>query len=337
MKGKYTSDAAVKYRDQLGQKAQADLAQFGRNRVWVEGLHASPESAQSQKDASSSANTEDDFFDSWDKPKAQPTPAQSRPAATPASVSLNSSLRSSTTTTSSAPTGPRTVSSASLRGSGTTSTSGASSRSKLGAQRTTGTGASAGGRSKLGAKKAASGINFEEAERKAKEEEERIKKLGYDAQREAEEAEAASAASDAKASAAAESARAPPRTSTSSDTRISPNGKGHARRDSDTQRLGMGMTRLGFGQVSGMSGAESAKSAETARKAAERKAKGLDQGMSYSLVFRDPINFYPLTQRISMILLMRATNLLTRKASPPTCTSAEMIMTQAQQPKHSLA
>jgi ADP-ribosylation factor GTPase-activating protein 2/3 len=46
------------------------------------------------------------------------------------------------------------------------------------------------GASKLGAKKASPGvsINFEEAERKAKEEEERIKQLGYDRKKEEEEA-----------------------------------------------------------------------------------------------------------------------------------------------------
>ena len=43
---------------------------------------------------------------------------------------------------------------------------------------------------KLGAKKATTTINFEEAQRKALEEEERVKRLGYDKQREEEEARA---------------------------------------------------------------------------------------------------------------------------------------------------
>lgn len=42
--------------------------------------------------------------------------------------------------------------------------------------------------SKLGAKKATTGINFEEAQRKALEEEERVKRLGYDKIKEEEEA-----------------------------------------------------------------------------------------------------------------------------------------------------
>jgi ADP-ribosylation factor GTPase-activating protein 2/3 len=46
------------------------------------------------------------------------------------------------------------------------------------------------GGSKLGAKKASTGINFEEAQRKAVEEEERIKRLGYDKKKEEDEAAA---------------------------------------------------------------------------------------------------------------------------------------------------
>lgn len=95
---------------------------------------------------------------------------------------------------------------------------------------------------KLGAKKVvASDIDFDEAERKAREEAERIEKLGYDP--EAEKAEA-----EAKARAAA-----PP---ISSPTPISPNRGSFGatapaeRNSNDVERLGMGMNRLGFGQVS---------------------------------------------------------------------------------------
>jgi ADP-ribosylation factor GTPase-activating protein 2/3 len=92
---------------------------------------------------------------------------------------------------------------------------------------------------KLGAKKVvASDIDFDEAERKAKEEAERIEKLGYDP--EAEQAEA-----DAKAKAA--TAAVP----IASPAPISPSqSKTHERNSSDVERLGMGMNRLGFGQVS---------------------------------------------------------------------------------------
>lgn len=101
---------------------------------------------------------------------------------------------------------------------------------------------------KLGAKKVtAADIDFDEAERKAKEEAERIEKLGYDP--EAEQAEA-----DAKA----RTATATSTTTVASPTPISPGraggfgatGKTHERSPSEVERLGMGIGRLGFGQVS---------------------------------------------------------------------------------------
>jgi hypothetical protein len=96
---------------------------------------------------------------------------------------------------------------------------------------------------KLGAKKVASAdvIDFDEAERKAKEEADRIEKLGYDP--EAEKAEA-----EAKEKATAKIA---------SPTPISPSrasfgatSKAPERSSADVERLGMGIGRLGFGQVS---------------------------------------------------------------------------------------
>jgi ADP-ribosylation factor GTPase-activating protein 2/3 len=98
---------------------------------------------------------------------------------------------------------------------------------------------------KLGAKKVVStdAIDFEEAERKAKEEAERIEKLGYDP--EAEQAEL-----EAKEKAAAT-------TNIASPTPISPArggfgaaGKAPEKSAAEMERLGMGMSRLGFGQVS---------------------------------------------------------------------------------------
>jgi ADP-ribosylation factor GTPase-activating protein 2/3 len=95
---------------------------------------------------------------------------------------------------------------------------------------------------KLGAKKigGAELIDFDEAERKAKEEAERIEKLGYDA--EAEKAEA-----DAKAKSAATGA-----TPIAAPTPLSPNRatrNSQERNSSDVERLGMGLGRLGFGQT----------------------------------------------------------------------------------------
>ena len=106
---------------------------------------------------------------------------------------------------------------------------------------------------KLGAKKVAGDeIDFEAAEKKAKEEAERIEKLGYDP--EAEKAEA-----EAKTKAAA-----PENPQIIAPTPISPPTAGygakssHQRSPSEIERLGMGMGRLGFGQVGGTKGATTA-------------------------------------------------------------------------------
>jgi ADP-ribosylation factor GTPase-activating protein 2/3 len=96
----------------------------------------------------------------------------------------------------------------------------------------------------LGAKKvvAADGLDFEAAEKKAKEEAERIEKLGYNPDEEQAEI------------AAAEKAKSPT-TEIVSPTPVSPSkggygsGKGRERSDSEMERLGMGMGRLGFGQM----------------------------------------------------------------------------------------
>lgn len=86
-------------------------------------------------------------------------------------------------------------------------------------------------------------LDFEEMERKAKEEAERIEKLGYDA-----EAERVAAEETAKANKEAES-----RANIVSPTPVSPRGgfgsTNKDRNSGDVERLGMGVTRLGFGQV----------------------------------------------------------------------------------------
>lgn len=99
---------------------------------------------------------------------------------------------------------------------------------------------------KLGAKKVGGGeaVDFEEAERKAKEEAERIAKLGYDPEAEEQEAKnkMRSASISDKTKMAAPVAVNPSRPGASTT-------KGHERTKSEMERLGMGMGRLGFGQV----------------------------------------------------------------------------------------
>ena len=97
----------------------------------------------------------------------------------------------------------------------------------------------------LGAKKvvADGGLDFEEAERKAREEAERIEKLGYDP-----DAEAAEIASTTKS-------KAPEASNIAAPTPIAPARGGFGstakpeRSSQDVERLGMGVARLGFGQV----------------------------------------------------------------------------------------
>ena len=99
---------------------------------------------------------------------------------------------------------------------------------------------------KLGAKKIGGGdaVDFEAAEKKAKEEAERIARLGYDP-----EAEEAAADSKTKAAVVTE------KTKIVAPTPLSPNRasfgptKGAEHSAGDMERLGMGVGRLGFGQV----------------------------------------------------------------------------------------
>jgi len=154
------------------------------------------------------------------------------------------------------------------------------------------------GKSKLGGvKKGGAPINFEEAERKAIAEEERIKQLGYD--REQEE-KAAAAAAAAAASAAAASRSATPSGSSRGEM------VGNKQSGGEVDRLGMGFGRLGFGQVSGLSGEEAAKAAAAAKRAAQRAnnpepedgtyardnfsaAKGISSDMYFNRGAHDPV------------------------------------------------
>lgn len=240
-----------------------------------------------------------DFFDTWDKPTniiapsprpiaspvprlgfggASPaiTPSGSR-AASPAVGANNGHISASTsslgsagsaltspttatpTTTAAPPTTSRAISSSSIR---TTSSAvgGASARPAGGAMKLGG-----GAKSKLGGvKKGGPAINFEEAERKAKEEEERVKRLGYD--REQEEKQAAAAAAAARNAASSRS------TTPAGGSR----GEmvGHKSNSGGADAGGVGFARLGFGQTSGLSGEEAAKAAANAKRAQQRALSG---------------------------------------------------------------
>lgn len=200
-------------------------------RVVVDGVDNPEEHTESTKAEN------DDFFSTWDKaPEHKPAPTPS--AAQPPVISK--------------PTVPRTVTSNSLQAgnlfqnggsakpdirrtsssiAATSSTTSTTKKSKLGG---------------LGAKKAAAPINFAEAERKAAEDAERIKKLGYDRQREEEESRAKEAemAAQEHSKRKTTDASTPPKLAM-----VSGNVDIHQGSSQDLERLGMGFRRLGFGAV----------------------------------------------------------------------------------------
>jgi ADP-ribosylation factor GTPase-activating protein 2/3 len=150
-------------------------------------------------------------------------------------IARTASPLSRTESSESKPAASRITHSAALRKTGTGV--GPRKANVLGAKKTT----------KLAVKKVTSDIiDFDEAEKKAKEEAERIEKLGYDP--DAEEAEATEVAKK-KSKAEASNILSP--------TPISPTRGGFGatstttKSSADVERLGMGVARLGFGQVGG--------------------------------------------------------------------------------------
>lgn len=259
VKKKYTSRLAEMYKEELARRVKEDAARCVPSRrthvyyadknyrypekVVVEGADTLSVTPASQGDG------EDDFFSSWNKPATPKSPAFVSQKPSPPVLGRAASTPAATPNP---PVSPRTISSSSLRSNSTTGAS--RPTSKLGAARlgssttsaTSTTHAAAPKKSKLGglgAKKAVAPLDFEEAERKAAEEAERIKQLGYDREKEErEEAERAKAAASTPlpSSARPQSAKLVP----ASPAPNTP--KGNAQ---DLERLGMGMKRLGFGGV----------------------------------------------------------------------------------------
>lgn len=201
--------------------------------------------AGAEDSATPAGEPDDDFFSSWDKPAIKrPTPPISRtgtPAGRTPSPFLNankdgkdipragSPLTKTDSSEGQKPAASRITTSAALRKTGT---GGAPRKANvLGAKKV----------NKLGVKKATADlIDFDEAEKKAKEEAERIEKLGYDPNAEDNETKETGAA----ATIISPTPVAPvASSSTSSHTRQKSN--------AEVERLGMGMGRLGFGQVGG--------------------------------------------------------------------------------------
>ncbi|KAK5624783.1 hypothetical protein RRF57_000499 [Xylaria bambusicola] len=242
-KTKYQSPAASKYKEELKKRAARDAIEYPEE-VMITDV-AGDSAGNSSTPASEPAG---DFFSSWDKPSIKkPTPPISRTGTPPVagrtpSPFLNAGANGKDIARSASPlskepseTKPaasKITTSAALR---KTTTTGPRKANILGAKKTT---------TKLGAKKVADVIDFDEAEKRAKEEAERIEKLGYDPEAEAVEAKTAAATSSKREASNIVSPTAPSASSYSSN---------HTRQKSaaEVERLGMGFGKLGFGQVGG--------------------------------------------------------------------------------------
>ncbi|KAL9577873.1 MAG: hypothetical protein Q9212_006086 [Teloschistes hypoglaucus] len=243
-KTKYTSNAATKYKDELKRRVAADAKEYPEEVIITDIVISTP------AEGTDTPPAEDDFFSSWDKPSIKrPSNPPSR-TQTPSGIGRTASpflnpnangtgpsrpkspLANAEDASQQAPPNSRAISSSAIRK--TPAAGGPRKTNVLGAKKT----------QKLGAKKIGAGeeIDFEAAEKKAKEEAERIAKLGYDPEAE----EAAAAASKPRTASVSE------KTKLAAPTPISPASsttKARERTSGEMERLGMGMGRLGFGQV----------------------------------------------------------------------------------------
>ncbi|KAI0088698.1 hypothetical protein BDY19DRAFT_949259 [Irpex rosettiformis] len=281
-KKKYSSRVAELYKEELAKRVKEDIAKYP-TRIFVEGMEAATPAA-----GKATGGDEDDFFSSWDKPTTKPTSSASSTPSGPPIIGRAATV----------PAAPRTISSSSLR---STSTPGSRSGSKLGASRLNSSAAvstSAGSahaapkKSKLGglgAKKAAAPIDFAEAERKAAEEAERIKQLGYDRERERleEEERAKKAAEEAKIALVSRAQASSNGKAATAPVQTKPLGNAH-----DMERLGMGMKRLGFGAVPAASARASSADIDDAPTTARDKfgnQKAISSDMYFGRGSYDPV------------------------------------------------
>ncbi|ROW02294.1 hypothetical protein VSDG_02512 [Cytospora chrysosperma] len=284
-KTKYQSNAATKYKEELKKRAARDaqeyvtvcaatgtLAQYPNEVVIADG--------DAEGSSTPAGEPDDDFFSSWDKPAIKkPTPPISRTSTPPVigrssspfvkgdangngkDIARTASPLSRTDSTDSKPAASRITHSSALK------------KTTTGARKTNVLGAKKAG-SKLGAKKVTTDlIDFDEAEKKAKEEAERIEKLGYNPDEEEAEAKKVAATKTDSSSIAQPTPVSPPRTGYGSAS--------HTREKSasEVERLGMGMGRLGFGQI-GASKAAAQKKSAAEEESFARKKFGNQKGIS---------------------------------------------------------
>ncbi|KAK6531646.1 ADP-ribosylation factor GTPase activating protein, ER-Golgi transport [Orbilia ellipsospora] len=240
-KVKYTSNAADKYKVEIKKRAAEDAKLYPTFELDEGNIVVTSE------------EPEEDFFSSWDKPAIKrPSPSPSRtgtPVSRSASPFLNANAAGNGTNR---PKSPLVAGAKSSTPAGTPPATAVSKAVPAAAATRAKPAASAGGAKartgvlsgkkaqKIGAKKVvASDIDFEAAEKKAKEEAERVAKLGYDPEAEAVEEEKVKKGSIA------------------SPVPLSPTRGGNTTR-ADTEKATAQMARLGFGQVASAKPAASA-------------------------------------------------------------------------------
>ncbi|KIX05480.1 uncharacterized protein Z518_06352 [Rhinocladiella mackenziei CBS 650.93] len=256
VKVKYTSNAANKYKEELKRRAARDAEEYPDEVVITDETLVAPIDGSSTP----AGEPADDFFSSWDKPtikrpsnppsRSGTPPVVSRTASPflsagnangaasrPKSPSPLTAAGNESENALPAPTAIRTTSSSAIRKGPSAAGAGAKRTNVLGAKKT----------HKLGAKKVAGEeIDFEAAEKAAKAEAERIEKLGYDP--ETEKAEELAKSKSPTLGSATNDAPAAIATPIVGGYGSRPN-LTHTRSPSEIERLGMGIGRLGFGQI----------------------------------------------------------------------------------------
>ncbi|KAF8333564.1 ArfGap-domain-containing protein [Cantharellus anzutake] len=235
VKKKYSGRVSELYKDELARRVADDVIRFPQG-IYLDGIS---DPIPSPGDTTvKTAKEEDDFFSNWDQKTTTtgaPSTSMSRSAPPFGTVSA---------------TGPRIVTSAALL-SQPSSVAGSPS-SSASAQRPTKQGyrlgslpsvASSNRSVKLGAKRAGPTVNFEEAEQKARVEEERVKQLGYDSKKEVQQDKNKGQAAPGIAEISTDSQQSA-RSSTMTPS-IAMDAK-HATQD--LERLGIGFRKLGLGQ-----------------------------------------------------------------------------------------
>ncbi|KAG8981737.1 ADP-ribosylation factor GTPase activating protein, ER-Golgi transport [Tulasnella sp. 427] len=285
---KYSSRFADGYKEELAKRVQQDAISFP-TRIWVEGLTVT----SSGDVAAAPEETEDDFFSTWDKP-ATPKPTPKPSAAAKPAVAPPPSIGKAPTPSNGTPAAPaQRLTSSGLRtntgGNSPSSSSPATPTAraaKLGARTMSGNSASSAssarpGKIGLGAKKAAAPINFEEAERKAREEEEKVKLAMLERQKAEEEAKLLAEA--AKASAASTQ-------SVAATTKAKGAVTESKRMSGEVERLGMGFKKVGLGTPAAPAAAKSTPQEDENRYARDKfgSQKAISSDMYFGRGSYDP-------------------------------------------------